>query len=793
MKEFFNMVSNYKPNKCKYSIGRLDNVIYLISENAVKDIHIDDGVAYVDDIVQAPIAIKAHDIEFSDVDELDERYKFTHSLTFTVNGYLNHNDFQGRYFAIIKSVEGVYWLCNAMFPSKVTYTYTLNANGSQTRITMAIVSNHPTLMVSGMTQSTPYDCGYVRSTFKNLRLNETRYSTHRDNIIDYSNDGFKEIDYNAKSATFTETFDGNAVQHNITFSIGFGNYKSSWHYNLLEFVDNKYCGVIETSDGKFILTGFLHGLQPSFSVSANDDMEFDKIEIQLNDNHDSGDLITVYDNIIELQNLETTYEFTTDFNGYECVGNGIARYLLKKEVDVFGNPTGKFKCLEGYESTFSNLGDNLVGTFDETEQFANPSCGINICEMNTSLPNSIEFNDASSKQFTVESNGTWTLTSSNNGITVSPSSGVGNTSYIVNVSNSIPPSNIGVTATLALTYCNMTKVTQVMVIKGNCFPSGKQFSLDANEQYLNIPTSCCVQSVSDTSSTITNIAIQDGFVRVLVPQNQSSARTITLLFTFCDGSSDNVTITQSTIYERWVDEGYVCDGNNKCTIQRKYTGTTPYLVDTWTVETRTVNCSANADCGGIMTRWVDTENTYCGGDYEFYVQKEQTSIDGGTTWVDSGYERLGAETEDSPSSCSGASFINRWIITERTTCIGFDKYKLYQRQINDNGWRNAVPTDLSYNANGIKNPQLVQSASTDCGYVAPITPLYKWLPSDGYICDVDDGKQYRWQTTYSYCNGANKMAYQQRMVSTDGGTTWSNVTPQETQTIVLEYDSSECE
>ena len=43
-----------------------------------------------------------------------------------MNGYANKDDFQGRYYVIVKDEEGTYWFVNPLFPVKVTYTYTPN-------------------------------------------------------------------------------------------------------------------------------------------------------------------------------------------------------------------------------------------------------------------------------------------------------------------------------------------------------------------------------------------------------------------------------------------------------------------------------------------------------------------------------------------------------------------------------------------------------------------------------------------------------------------------------------------
>lgn len=1044
-------VSTYRNNECRYNIDKLEKVVYLISEDDLRNIHIDNGEAYVDSISATPLSLAVYNISLTDTDELDERYKFTHTLTFSMKGYANYKYFQNKYYAIVKTVDGVYWLVNPLFPCKVTYTYTLDANGSHTDFTLATISNHPTLRVHGLDNATPYECGYQHCKFDTLSLNEAKYSLRSGNNIKYTNDGFKDVVFNKNSAAFTETFDGNNVSHSIQFNIKFDNYKSYWHYNLLEFMDNKYSAIIKSSCGKYILTGFNFGLQPSFTVTANDEMTMDNIQINLIDSHDNGEFIgETYDEIHENQETGSTYQFTLDYDAYECVGIGVAKYLLKKEVDAFGNPTGNYQCLVGYEERFAFLGYNLVGTFSETQEFPNASCGGNDCKLQTSMPDNIVFNAATSKSYSLIADTNWSLTSSMSHITVSPSNGLANTPYTVTVTNTLAPTSSTTTSVLTMIYCEKTKIINVSVEKGNsCFSAGATFDISANGQYVTVPTSCCVQGVTESSYTISNITIQSSYFKVYVPQNNTgSARTFTLNVLFCNGTFGEVIISQSSGFERWVKEGTGCTGNQKCDVERKYTGTTASDINTRTNETRMSNCAPSYDCSGGLTRWVDTTETTCSGGNKYVVQVEQVSTDGGATWTNTGNKRLGAETQDSPAECNGATtyedwrsadgyicdgttkyarerlwtstdnvnwvatntyrrtstvletnsadcgwvhpsdtwkcdkwevddgyiceettkyareqryvrdctdcnncaeewvatgvyrrtntvleenstdcgydptisgncteyrdngdticdgytkykylrkyvrqcencnncsaswiatniykmgdFIEansfdcgyiptdnyyewrqsgtmcdgynkyyrlrkyisddgnrwyatniykkgdliesnsvdcgyvppityeyQWILTSATTCVGYDKYYLYKQQRRVNGtsiWEDVIPTVTSYNGNGTQTPSLSEANSSDCGYTPPVTPQYKWVLLDAsqYMCDECDVAEFRWVTINTYCNNIDKYAHQKLQYSLDGGTTWADVDPEETQEVLVEYNSADC-
>lgn len=748
-------VSIYKNNKCDYNIDKLEKVVYLINEEAFKNIHIDEGEAYVTDVDQEPLVLPVYNIELSDTDELDERYKFTHTLTFSMNGYANYKNFGGRYYAIVKTVDGEYWLVNPLFPCKVTYTYTLDANGSHTDFTLATISNHPTLRIHGMTQSgATYECGYKLCKFDNLRLNETKNSLLTGNHVLYTNDGFKEIEFNKKSAVFTETFDGKNVQHKLDFNIKFDDYKDSWHYNLLEFTENRYAAIIETSCNKFILTGFGFGLQPSFTVTANDEITMNNVLISLVDTHDNGATVSYQDEITIEKDGTVQWIYTNKYNGYECIGNNLARYLLMEEVDVLMNPTGNYKVLAGYESQFTFL--NIVGTFTETETFNSYDCADG-CRMQSSFPLEFVFNNVSCRDYDVICDSDWSITSSAAHITVTPTSGEANQSYTVRVCNTLTPSATDVTSNLTVNYCNRQKVYNVTVkIGDSCLPAGAVFDISANGQYVVIPTACCVQDVRDFGGTITNISIQNTYVRVYVPQNGAGEpRQFILSFTYCDGAEGEAIINQGTGFERWVKEGTGCSQSQKCDIERKYTGTTIDNINTRTEETRYSNCAPSADCGGISIRWIDSTDTTCSGGKKYRIQVEQTSTDGGQTWVSTSNKRLGDEVPDPYNECSGVEEFEDWR-ENGTVCDGTTKYNRLQLYVSVDQI-NWIATN-TYK----RGDRVIETNSVDCGNVTPSTG---WTWEDWRIVETD-----------YICEDGNKYEKLRRWVSNDQVSTKEEVT-----------------
>ena len=129
----------------------------------------------------------------------------------------------------------------------------------------------------------------------------------------------------------------------------------------------------------------------------------------------------------------------------------------------------------------------------------------------------------------------------------------------------------------------------------------------------------------------------------------------------------------------------------------------------------------------------------------------------------------------------------------------YTKYKLYKLQQRVSGssdpWVDVIPTTYSYNANGTQTPVVVESASTDCGYVPPVEPIYEWrnIPiSQGYECD--ECPLTRWVASGYTCSGTTKMTKEIKQASYDSGTTWEDMVPEQSRAAlpVISYYSTDC-
>lgn len=118
----------------------------------------------------------------------------------------------------------------------------------------------------------------------------------------------------------------------------------------------------------------------------------------------------------------------------------------------------------------------------------------------------------------------------------------------------------------------------------------------------------------------------------------------------------------------------------------------------------------------------------------------------------------------------------RWItVGDDYLCDGYNKYALQKKQQSFDGgqtWTDVSPLETMAG-------YLIEENSEDCGYVPPIPP----------------STQYRWVTvsdTYE-CISYDKYTVEKKQQSTDGGETWTDVSPLETRAgEVLEVNSLDC-
>lgn len=669
-------VSNYKPsdNMCKYTYSKLKNVVYLVSRDHVKNVYIDNGEAYCENITELPLRLNGFSITLNEESSLDERYRFQKTVTLSMHGYVSSRLFSGRYYVILESEDGTFWMVNIDFPSRVTYTYNLSNKINQTDFTFASLSNFPTLKLNADFEAVEPPClGFNIHGIKSLQLIEkdnASIDTRNKTVYTYGT-SFKDIEFLGDSCTYSSVYNGLYVTDTITFDIGFDAYKSSWHYNLIEFTQNLYSAIItpKSSDNLFY-SGFNFGLQPDFSVQTNDDNDSsDVITITLREMSEYG--LTAANDWREEQSTQTRWvnvRQVGDTVCWECVARGKARYLVQREVLSNGVSTGNYRVLEGYESRYADI-LNITETFDSDQIFDEASCSGEQCNMTTSIPLNITFTSATCYDYSFTSDCDWSVTN-DSFLSVSPSSGTAGNNYTIHVCNTLYPTGTTNT-TFTITAGGNTRVVNVTITNEASIltPSSHTINCLGGTVYFAYDPNCPIE-VTQASSGITYNLTQTQLI-VNVPRNTTtSARTHTITVRNCENKVQTVSVNQDKVYENWVTvSGYLCDGYTSYTVQERYTGTTQSNINTLTGERRkgTVIQNNDPNCSTMSVRWTLSEYYICIDGNKWSFEEEEISYDEGSNWLKTGVVRPVSLVESSSSFCEQTT-ISEWRLTDRWQC-----------------------------------------------------------------------------------------------------------------------------
>lgn len=685
------MVTDYTPvidNNCSYRIAGLKDNVYLLQKSHLKNIVIDDGEAYITSLTSSPTLIRASRVSLEENTSIDERYRFEKTLTFSIEGYADLKSADGTQYAIVESKDGTFWLVNVDFAAKLTYTYTLDANNSRTDVTLYTLSNLPTLRItSSFDSSKAKKCSYSSTGAKSLKLLEREYCSLDTNAKTVtSTQRFKDIEYNNDSLVYTENYTGNDITSNISFDIMMDSYKSSWHYNLLEFEQNLYAAIIDTKDkSNTFYVGFNNGLSPLYTVNAgfNNDNK-DIITISLTERSQAGTVSesdALEDDIISEKRWEYV-DRAGNFTYHVCTGPDEARYLLMAEVDIYGNPTGNYKCLEGYEDYFTRDGLNIVGTFTDDVRFYEPTCMQNDeCHFSTTIPKVINYDSIGCKTFNINSDCTWYISKKCPQLQFSTESsyqsGLG--SVDIDICNIMKPTDETFECDLQIVYGIRTYNFKVRigtkVNEENCFKETSR-SINYHQQSVYFVHSCdCTMTVVSKSNEIT-AQMSGGRLEVNVPENFSvnSSRQFYVDVRNCYGNVERLIIIQDKVYERWTETSDVI-----CIDGDSYYLETRYISDCstgcqWnqTAERRAGRLKLKGDsyCSsvGSQTRWSFGNNFMCLGGSKFQMLEEEMSTDG-KTWVKTGAVKPGTLVESNSSYCDESKAVYEWRLNKnKWTC-----------------------------------------------------------------------------------------------------------------------------
>ena len=285
-------ISNYLQT-CEYKLGGLKPFIYVIHKNALKlnikakGIEVNFNKTKESDVYK----IEAQMVVYEQQETYANKFRFDSSVKVTINEQYREPFFYGlrtlrtnQYYIIIEDKKGVQYLVNPELYTKMSYEYTITDtidNHNSVEITWNNLSNFPLLIFKERVESNLLflgeECYYTIGNAYNLMM--TRFQdlhvkddgVKADEIYVDDIEKLKEVQYLKESFTLTETYDGNKFTTELTFSIPLSDHQFEWAYDLLEFKDNTYKGLVRTTNDNYLLLGNENGLFPSYTIRTSED------------------------------------------------------------------------------------------------------------------------------------------------------------------------------------------------------------------------------------------------------------------------------------------------------------------------------------------------------------------------------------------------------------------------------------------------------------------------------------------------------------------------------------------
>ena len=774
------MVTNYDLDKSNYKIYSLKGTVFLFNDDLIRSISIDGDSTHIS-LSGKPLTVRCDTVQVSEESSIDGRFSFSHTVTFKVQGY--DISLVGYKWIGFQDASGECWLLNPMLNPLWTYKYTLDSDGESTTYTVSLTSNFPLLHIVGNDKFDDIQrpCGYRMSVPRNLWLNESDYSSKDKNgMILYTNDGFKKIEFIKDTLSLTEEYDGEDVMHSLSFKIPFSSYKESFHYNLLEFTDNTYACVVEKTDGTYASCGFYPGLFPSYSISCDTNIEnADSITITLSDKHNGENFFSVDDDFVKKYESSTSSEFRMNDECLECIGYGVAKFIMKTEVDALGNPTGNYYALRGYENELKAKGYNIIGTFDDNVSVPYGKCkgegAIEGCYLNTNLTDMTFHERGEKKSFILKADGGWKISYSGSNISFSEKETTDSNTHMVTITALVRPISIPYQETFTVTYCDGKASTYNAYIKQDkCKDSVSTDTVPKGGGNVLVKSECCISAVTSTIEGVLSLKTNEGFIVSIPSMDGNDERIVPITITRCNGeTSDPINIRQTPYYYRWDREGSQCSDGYMCDLERMYSGETSSYITARTETTRLVNCVTDpTNCPYDRTRWVSIDDTICDGKALCSLLAEETSSDG-IVWTRTGklkIDKVIDEANDSVCSANPQNKYGKWKEVGGYICEGITKYKKIAFFQSDT-------IDGPYTRTNVEDKGDVwETNSTDCGWFEGI-----------------DDYETRWEKVGEECRGTSKYAKLQAKYYNEDGTEYipTNTTKQYKYELI-EEKSADC-
>ena len=680
-------VSNYITNK-KYKIGKLKDFIYVGDASILNEISIKDNIAHIKSGIGFD-KLNGSNVQLKEQQSTNENLRFTKNVQITIDGYFNATGrIPSNPIVIVENQEGTRFLVNPEFGCDMEYTFTLNSSQCQTVVEFDNISNLPVLEFVGkiINVITFEECKYKLSgvdKFEIINFDNVALNPSSANITIFGDDSFKQVKFNDGTFTLEEKYKDHLYTDSINFDITLDNYKSSWHYDLVKFLDRNYSAIVtpKGQNNKFYV-GFNLGLQPSYQIETSTEVgQIDNITITFTESS-LGSLIDL-NSVTSSESTDKSWvgvrsvitSTGAKYDSYECYGNGIARYLVQAEVDAKDDNTGRYKVLEGYADMFPNL--NIVGTFTDTITYNEPNCSGIDSILNTNIPATIYMALGDRKTYDVYSDSDWSVENVSSFISLNSTGYKGGQTNHLTVSLKDDAINHD-EGSFTITNGKLKKVTKVIVRKFSDIT--RDITAEKQIINLNVPFSTQYVVYKDKTYNIGEISILDGLtfvfngqrVQIKVPMNDSTENKKVYELRLKSGNSSiKVTINQDHFYEEWhitSTSEYRCDNGSSYQVLHRFTGfTADNLSETIEIKLGDVITQNDRRCANVISRYSDKGHYTCFDGKKYKLLEEEESYDNGSNWSLTGRIRLGDADGSDTTFCSQERQY-KWQLTTNWQC-----------------------------------------------------------------------------------------------------------------------------
>ena len=823
------MIINYLRDRCRYLMGNLKQVVYLLPKETTRILYtIDDHDGKVSQVI-ATQCIKMDTVQtkLEVTESIDTRLNFDTTVTVSLREnwgelwipLLSRMRYQD-YYVVIEDNMGNQYIQSPEFTSDFTYTYNFNSSNNDSHnaeIKFKCSSNNPVLYMEQNvygTETIENDCAYQDGNVEGLWLTPYNYAFADPDengqfttITCVKGEAMHQVDFDPQSFQFRQQYDGTQYAERLQFTIPFDDYMHYWRYNLVEFTQNRYAIAFRTTQGNYVAAGFEFGFQPTYTIETTDSAdEMNRITITLNH--------VGQNSLIYCSDREPTFiDSTTDIfvpvtqtikdpitgrnlAWYHCISKSEAIYTLVQMMTETMIPTDRYMCLEGYESTYQNL--NIVGTYGRDADFGFPLIFENYdcsykdnCKLEY-LPKTVYTFAYAGQSFTTPVLGPcpWEIHSLPDWIQCNITEGQGGINYNVTFTCTIDGTDTPVTGTGYIQSFDNVGLIQFVCQKEpdwykpfiHNITSERQtvvtnvFESHDNYEVCEIPEELTYRKVYGTRR-----------LEITVPENTDPNNGRQFKVKLCSPYHEDgyITINQDIIYYQWreVEGEYICENGNSYKKLRRYKGYTSDNINIWTGEQRSgellvaddTRCATRGggDDEDYMYEWVDGYTT-CQGKDLYEAARKRESKDAGNTWQWTDEYELGNLIEENSEQCAGTSEEKyyKFIIDEaQYECDGTTSYYIEcQWYSYDNvKWFKSDPSVCQRSG----TPR--RENDTACGEPIPDpSSNTQWVVADGYVCV--DGDKY------------SRLRLQR---SIDGGVTWYDENVYKPNRLI-EEDSSDC-